>query len=162
MGNVQVSRYSVNDILKNGNPNAPFYPFTDPQSLELYQLFRETRKNQDRDVTKYEKKFGANGLQLREIGYYHGEIIAFRFLDSHRPFIFFEYRNVDYKRIMELLKRSHRNQSKNSSSKYNPIPEELTISYLHKKDSDIYWVTDVFYADGETLIEGFSNLRISG
>lgn len=139
MGNAQVTKHSVNEILREGNHHSPYYPFNDDQSKEIYLLYREARTS--KVAQEGERLFNTNVLQIELLGYYHGDIVAFRFKSSHRPFIMFEYKNGDFQRMLKVLKTSHDNGR--SSSKYQNISDLLAISYVTLDGSDFLFVTGV-------------------
>lgn len=149
----RLTRDSVNDILKG---RAKQYFYKDEVSRELYQTYRALSRSDNANL-HWERTYDIPVLQIAFIGYYHGEIVAFRFKGSHHPFILFEYRNEDYDRILQLLKSSQK-LGKRSENGYSAIAEDLYISYLYEKGTDFYWVTDV---QKLSLPELFSELAIN-
>jgi hypothetical protein len=128
-----VDKKLVNDILIQGRTNTIIYPLTDSQSNEIRSLFNSIRHQEDLPTTR--RICGKRVTQYSTIGYYKGDIIAFRFQKSKHPFIFFEYKNENYRSWTELIKRSYQKKKRG-------VYEEIFQLFIefYTKNEDFYFV----------------------
>ncbi len=133
-----VDRSYVNEILEEGRTNWIYYPLTDTQSRQLRTEFVSIKKDYG-ELGKSEKTFFSNVQHYSIIGYYKGDILAFRFSDSRTPFICFEYRNIFYRVWLDLIQNCWKNTRKDG---YEELIQ-LRIEFYKVPDYNFYFVTSV-------------------
>ena len=138
MGNTitTLDRRVINNILKNGNPKWPYYPLNDYQSKDLFLLRRKQLGSESFKVC--EKVYECPVTHMKRIGYYNGEVVAFRFEKSHRPFIFFQHRNENFKAVWKSVRASYKDRKAEGG-----IPLKIVFYKGVGGESDFYWVSSI-------------------
>lgn len=141
MGNsVPLDRQGINGVLKNGHPNWLYYPLRDSQSRDLFLLRR--KQLGDEGFKIYEKEFDSPVTHISRIGYYNGEVVAFRFENSRKPFLLFKHRNENFNEAWHIIKDSYKNR-KSMEAGGLIAPSPLNITFYRDDESDFYWVSSV-------------------
>ena len=135
MGNYSqlVNKHMIEEILE-GYPNYLFYPLTNTQSKEIFLQYDHLLNEILKVKSGSRKKFRTDHVyEMCIIGYFNGEIAAFRFNNTKKPYIIFQYKNKNYESSIICLKASYKNQLKNSG--YSRISESnLVITTLYLDD----------------------------
>jgi len=136
MGNfTEIDKHKIYEILER-NPNSQFYPLTNHQSKQLfikydhlvYEILKFNSCTREKVKTDHVYK-------MCIIGYCKGEITAFCFKNSKKPYIIFQFKNKNYESSVSLLKESYKNQLKHNG--YLPISQSnLVIQSLYFDNND--------------------------
>jgi hypothetical protein len=146
MGNFQsVDMELVNDILISGQTNTIFYPLTDTQSFEIRNIFNLIRHKQDASYLSI--RYCESVKQISTIGNYKGDIVAFRFQQSKKPFIFFEYKNPNFQKWTQIINRSFNKKKKDD---YDEVPNQMFIKF-YQFDSEFHFVKNIKIISGDNF-----------
>lgn len=121
------------------------YPLTGKQSQALFELYDGVLHHNKKYT--HTRKITQNIQHLCSIGYYEGEIIAFGFQGTKKPFIIFKCDNDHYKESYRVLKKSYEKSNRNNKG-YEQIPSELSITVIRihgvvDQCKDFQWVVKV-------------------
>lgn len=128
-----VNRSLIVDILDNNEYNGDVsflysFPLNSEQSIELFTQYNDAvqtatkfrkecidKREESPYITAHQQN--SHVIDIKSIGYFRGEIIAFRFENCDVPYIIFEYENKNFTLSIYLLRESYKLSNPNNAHK---------------------------------------------